>query len=118
MAFALPRSVPPSTRLLRDRSSHEHQKKPRAWQARSASAVAVDSSRIACHKCAQRAGAGARRPVAQEDADMPPPDAVGVYLPDGLDLSACLCPKWRDYGAWVVSGLYLRRHTEIYHGPD
>ncbi len=49
---------------------------------------------------------------------MPPPDAVGVYLPDGLDLSACLCPKWRDYGAWVVSGLYLRRHTEIYHGPD
>lgn len=45
-------------------------------------------------------------------------DDVLTYLPDNLDLSAIVPAKWRDYAAWVVGGLYLRRHTEKYAEAD
>lgn len=46
------------------------------------------------------------------------PPEVTTYLPETLDLSLIVPPKWHDYAAWVVGGLYLRRHTEKYADPD
>jgi hypothetical protein len=47
------------------------------------------------------------------------PPAVRTYLPANLDLGAAgIEAEWRDYAAFVVGGLYLRRHLVSHREPD
>ena len=52
-----------------------------------------------------------------ENGHESPNECVLTYIPENLDLDA-VPAAWRDYAAWVVGGLYVRRHTEKYLDPD